>query len=204
VIIHVGSALAHRSIPLQSAYCAAKHGVYGFVESVRTELIHTGSHVRVSIVSLPGVNTPQFDWTRNKTGREVRPVGPVYQPEVAAQAIVFASEHDRKEILVGWPTVESTVAERLNSNLMDYYIADKGWDGALENREKTPAADNFWSPVERDAGAHGRFDDEARSRSWQLWANIHRRLIGAAGIAAVVGGAVAAGVWSRGSRDKTR
>src|SRR5438045_6511967 len=94
-IVHVGSALAHRSIPLQSAYCAAKHGVYGFVESLRTELIHTGCRVRVSSVSLPGVNTPQFDWTRNKTGHEARPVRPIYQPEITAKAIVFASRHNR-------------------------------------------------------------------------------------------------------------
>ncbi len=194
-IVHVGSALAHRSIPLQSAYCAAKHGLYGFVESLRTELIHSKSRVRVSMVSLPGVNTPQFDWTRNKTGHEVRPVGPIYQPEVAAEAIVFASEHDRKEVLVGWPTVESVVAERLNSSLLDHYIADSAWDGALEGPEATRREDNFWAPVERDHGAHGRFDAQARSHSWQLWANMHRRLI--ASVAIAVGGAVAAYNLSR-------
>lgn len=186
VIVHVSSALAHRSIPLQSAYCAAKHAVYGFVESVRTELIHSGSRVRVSMVSLPGVNTPQFDWTRNKTGREVRPVGPIYQPEVAAKAIVFASEHDRKDVLVGWPTVESVVAERLGSSMLDYYIADAAWNGALEETAAVERQDNFWRPVERDAGAHGRFDAEARSRSWQLWANINRRLIATVAIGAGV------------------
>jgi len=176
-IVHVGSALAHRSIPLQSAYCAAKHGVYGFVESLRTELIHMGSRVRVSIVSLPGVNTPQFDWTRNKTGRDVRPVGPIYQPEVAAKAIVFAAEHNRKEVLVGWPTVESVAAEKFASSLLDHYIADAAWDGALENRRTTDSPDNFWAPIERDAGAHGRFDAEAKSRSWQLWANMNRKAL---------------------------
>jgi NAD(P)-dependent dehydrogenase (short-subunit alcohol dehydrogenase family) len=186
VIVHVSSALAHRSIPLQSAYCAAKHAVYGFVESLRTELIHSGSRVRVSMVSLPGVNTPQFDWTRNKTGHEVRPVGPIYQPEVAAKAIVFASEHDRKDVLVGWPTVESVVAERLGSSMLDYYIADAAWNGALEETAAVQRQDNFWRPVERDAGAHGRFDAEARSRSWQLWANINRRLIATVAIGAGV------------------
>jgi NAD(P)-dependent dehydrogenase (short-subunit alcohol dehydrogenase family) len=186
VIVHVSSALAHRSIPLQSAYCAAKHAVYGFVESLRTELIHSGSRVRVSMVSLPGVNTPQFDWTRNKTGHEVRPVGPIYQPEVAAKAIVFASEHDRKDVLVGWPTVESVVAERLGSSMLDYYIADAAWNGALEETAAVERQDNFWRPVERDAGAHGRFDAEARSRSWQLWANINRRLIATVAIGAGV------------------
>jgi len=194
-IVHVGSALAHRSIPLQSAYCAAKHGLYGFVESVRTELIHGRSNVRVSIVSLPGVNTPQFDWTRNKTGREVRPVGPIYQPEVAAEAIVFASEHDRKEVLVGWPTVESVVAERLDSSLLDRYIADTAWDGALAGPEAPDHEDNFWAPVDRDHGAHGRFDAEARSHSWQLWTNLHRRLV--ASLAIAVGSALAAYKMSR-------
>ena len=177
VIVHVSSALAHRSIPLQSAYCASKHALYGFVESLRTELIHSGSRVRVSMVSLPGVNTPQFDWTRNKTGHEVRPVGPVYQPEIAARAIVYASEHNRKDVLVGWPTVESVVAERLGSSALDYYIARAAWDGALEKRPFAEREDNFWRPVERDVGAHGRFGAEAHSRSWQLWANMNRRLI---------------------------
>ena len=186
VIVHVSSALAHRSIPLQSAYCAAKHAVYGFVESVRTELIHSGSRVRVSMVSLPGVNTPQFDWTRNKTGHEVRPVGPIYQPEVAAKAIVYASEHDRKDVLVGWPTVESVVAERLGSSMLDYYIADAAWNGALEKTAAVERQDNFWRPVERDAGSHGRFDAEAHSRSWQLWGNINRRLIATVAIGAGV------------------
>ena len=188
VIVHVSSALAHRSIPLQSAYCAAKHAVYGFVESLRTELIHSGSRVRVSMVSLPGVNTPQFDWTRNKTGHQVRPVGPIYQPEVAAQAIVYASEHDRKEVLVGWPTVESVVAERLNSSMLDYYIAGTAWDGALGPMAVGEREDNFWQPVQRDVGSHGRFDADAHSRSWQLWANINRRLIAtvAIGVGALI------------------
>jgi NAD(P)-dependent dehydrogenase (short-subunit alcohol dehydrogenase family) len=192
VIVHVSSALAHRSIPLQSAYCAAKHAVYGFVESFRTELIHSGSRVRVSMVSLPGVNTPQFDWTRNKTGHEVRPVGPIYQPEVAANAIVYASAHDRKEVLVGWPTVESVVAERLASSMLDHYIAGAAWDGALEGAPASGRQDNFWRPVEHDVGAHGRFDAEARARSWQLWANINRRLIAtvAIGVGALIACAV--------------
>jgi NAD(P)-dependent dehydrogenase (short-subunit alcohol dehydrogenase family) len=189
-IVHIGSALAHRSIPLQSAYCAAKHGVYGFVESLRTELMHKKSRVRVSIVSLPGVNTPQFEWTQNKTGEEVQPVGPIYQPEVAADAVVFASEHDRKEVLVGWPTVESVAGEKINSALLDRYIARAAWDGALAGPEKPGHPNNFWKPVERDYGAHGRFDSRARSSSVQLWMNKHRNALAVAGL----GVAVAAGV----------
>ncbi len=191
VIVHVGSELSHRSIPLQSAYCAAKHGVYGFVESVRTELMHAGSRVRVSIVSLPGVNTPQFDWTRNKMGRRVRPVGAIYQPEVAAEAIVFAARHDRKELLVGWPTVKSVMAEKVASGPLDRYIADAAWDGALQDEHTGEQPDNFWTPVERDAGAHGRFDAEARSTSAQFWASRHRWLLaGAAAILALQGLAI--------------
>jgi NAD(P)-dependent dehydrogenase (short-subunit alcohol dehydrogenase family) len=173
-IVHVGSALAHRSIPLQSAYCAAKHGVYGFVESLRTELLHEKSSIRISIVSLPGVNTPQFEWTQNKTGHEVRPVGPIYQPEVAAESILFAANHDRKEVLVGWPTVESVVGERVNSQLLDHYLAHAAWEGALEGPQKPDHPNNFWHSVDRDFGAHGRFDAESRARSVQLWANEHR------------------------------
>jgi short-subunit dehydrogenase len=185
-IVHVGSALAHRSIPLQSAYCAAKHGVYGFVESLRTELMHENSKVRVSIVSLPGVNTPQFEWTRNKTGHEVQPVGAIYQPEVAAEAIVFAADHDRKEVLVGWPTVESVAGEKINSALLDRYIAKNAWGGALQGPKRPGHPDNFWSPVERDVGAHGRFDKRARSGSVQLWLNKNRNVLAAVGIGAAL------------------
>ena len=173
VIVHVGSALSHRSIPLQSAYCAAKHGVNGFVESLRTELMRCDSRVRVVIVTLPGLNTPQFDWTRNKMGRDVRPVGRIYQPEVAAEAIVFASQHNRKELLVGWPTVQAVAGERIASGLVDRYVARAAWDGALEGPERPPRPDNFWQPIESDVGAHGRFDAEAHGTSLQLWINTH-------------------------------
>jgi len=185
-IVHVSSALAHRSIPLQSAYCASKHGVYGFVESLRTELIHTGSRVRVSLVSLPGVNTPQFDWTRSRMPRQAQPVPPIFQPEVAARAIVWASEHDRKEVLVGWPTVESVTAERINSSALDHYIADSAWDGALED-SAAPHDDNFWAPARGGYRTRGRFDAEAASHSLQLWINLHRGAVAAALLACGLG-----------------
>ncbi len=194
-IVHVGSALAHRSIPLQSAYCSAKHGVYGFVESLRTELMHKKSNVRVSMVSLPGVNTPQFEWTQNKTGHEVQPVGAIYQPEVPAEAILFASEHNRKEVLVGYPTVESVAGEKVNSALLDRYISHAAWDGALQGPQKPDHPNNFWNPVEKDFGAHGRFDSRAKSFSPQLWLNQNRNTLAAVGL----GAAVAAGLayWRR-------
>jgi short-subunit dehydrogenase len=194
-IVHVGSALSHRSIPLQSAYCSAKHGVYGLVESLRTELMHKNSNVRVSIVSLPGVNTPQCEWTRNKTGHEVQPVGAIYQPEVAAEGILFAADHDRKEVLVGWPTVESVAAEKMYSALLDRYISKNAWDGALQGPRKPDHPENFWKPVERDMGAHGRFDSRARSSSIQLWLNKNRNALATVGL----GLAVAAGLtaWKR-------
>jgi short-subunit dehydrogenase len=185
-IVHVGSALAHRSIPLQSAYCAAKHGLYGFVESLRTELIHKKSNVVVTFVSLPGVNTPQFEWTQNKTGEEVRPVGKIYQPEVIADGILFAAHHARKELLIGWPTVESVAGERTNAALLDRYIARAAWDGAMDGPEKPDHPNNFWKPVERDMGAHGRFDSEAKTYSTQLWANKNRNTLAAVGIGAAV------------------
>jgi NAD(P)-dependent dehydrogenase (short-subunit alcohol dehydrogenase family) len=188
-IVHVGSALAHRSIPLQSAYCASKHGVYGFVESLRTELMHQKSQVRVSIVSLPGINTPQFEWTRNKTGRKVKPVGDIYQPEVAADAILFAADHDRKEVLVGWPTVESVMGEKINSSLMDRYIAKNAWDGALEDPLQPGLhPENFWEPVEHDFGSHGRFDGRALSSSVQLRINKHRNVLATLGFIAFAAG----------------
>ena len=164
----------------KAAYCAAKHGVYGFVESLRTELMHRKSRVRVSIVSLPGLNTPQFEWTQNKTGHEVQPVGPIYQPEVAAEGIVFASEHDRKEVLVGWPTVESVVGERVNSALLDRYIAKAAWDGALGAGKAGPSQQfleaggaGFWSPRP--------VRDRAKSQSVQLWLDKNRNLLLALG-----------------------
>jgi NAD(P)-dependent dehydrogenase (short-subunit alcohol dehydrogenase family) len=191
VIVHVGSALSHRSIPLQSAYCAAKHGVNGFVESLRTELMHCNSRVRVVIVSLPGLNTPQFDWTRNKMSRDVRPVGRIYQPEVAADAILFASHHNRKELLVGWPTVQAVAGEKVASGLLDRYMADAAWDGALEGPEREARPDNFWRPVDGDFGAHGRFDAEALATSVQLWIATHWRSLVPVALGAAAGMAIA-------------
>jgi short-subunit dehydrogenase len=195
-IVQVSSALGFRSIPLQSAYCGAKHAVDGFTESVRTELLHMKSNVHISVVALPGVNTPQFEWTKNIMEHEGQPVGKVYQPEVPARAIVYAAHHKRKQILIGYPTVESFVGERVNSELLDHYIADKAWNGSLTDQPHDPSKPgNLYEPMDRDRdmGAHGRFDSKATDHSMQLWANLNRGwlALAGAGIAIAIGAAIA-------------
>jgi short-subunit dehydrogenase len=175
VIIQVGSALAFRSIPLQSAYCASKHAIQGFTESLRSELIHERSNVRVSVVNMPALNTTQFIWTRNKMEHEVRPTGTIFQPEVAADAILFAAEHERREIMVGYTTVEATLGEKIVPGLLDQYLATAAWEGSMLAAPADPnRPDNFWEPVDVDYGAHGQFDSIARRFSLQLWATKHR------------------------------
>ncbi|MDB4937591.1 MAG: short-chain dehydrogenase [Labilithrix sp.] len=178
VVVQVGSALAHRSIPLQSAYCAAKHAVKGFTESVRTELIHDRSSVKISIVELPAVNTPQFDWTRSRMPRRAQPVPPIFQPEVPAEAVVNAAMHPRREMLVGWPTVKAILAEKLAPGIADWYLGRTGYDAQQTHEaERLGRRDNLFAPVPGDHGAHGRFDDRARPRSMQLWMSLHRGLV---------------------------
>jgi short-subunit dehydrogenase len=195
-IVQVSSALGFRSIPLQSAYCGAKHAIDGFTESLRTELLHMGSNVHVTVVALPGVNTPQFEWTKNLMSTEGQPVGKIYQPEVPARAIYYAAHHRRKQILVGYPTVESLIGERVNSELLDRYLANKAWNGSLSDIPHDPRRpDNLYEPQDRDhdMGAHGRFDNQATSHSFQLWTNLHRRwlTLAGAGFALAVGAAIA-------------
>jgi short-subunit dehydrogenase len=174
-IIQVGSALAFRSIPLQSAYCASKHAIQGFTESLRAELIHKKSHVDVSIVNMPALNTTQFMWTKNKMPHKARPTGTIFQPEVAAQAILFAAEHDRREIYVGYPTVEATLAEKVVPGLLDHYLATAAWEGSMLPEPADPEKqDNFWQPLPGDHGSHGPFDDMSRRFSVQLWATENR------------------------------
>lgn len=186
VVIQVGSALAFRSIPLQSAYCASKHAIQGFSESIRSELIHEGSNVRVSLVNMPALNTTQFIWTKNKMPNKARPTGTIYQPEVAADAIFFCAEHDRREIMVGYTTVEATLGEKLIPGVLDHYLAKAAWDGSLLPDPKDPnQPDNFWQPVHRDLGSHGQFDDMSKGFSIELWATKHR--------AGLFGGLVLAG-----------
>jgi short-subunit dehydrogenase len=175
VIVQVGSALAFRSIPLQSAYCASKHAIQGFTESIRSELIHQKSKVRVSVVNMPALNTTQFVWTKNKMPHKARPTGTIFQPEVAADAILFAAENDRREIMVGYTTVEATLGEKVIPGLLDHYLAKAAWEGSMLPEPADPKQpDNFWEPVPGDLGSHGPFDRMARQSSVQLWATKHR------------------------------
>jgi NAD(P)-dependent dehydrogenase (short-subunit alcohol dehydrogenase family) len=187
VIIQVGSALAYRGIPLQAAYCGAKHALQGFLESVRTELGHDGSNVRLTMVQLPAVNTPQFTWSRVKMPHQPQPVPPIYQPEVAAEAIVWAADHPRREVMVGWPTVKAIVGNAVAPGIADRYLADNGYEDQQTDvplEHERPG--NLFEPVDGDRGAHGPFDDRSKRFSIQLWANKHRRALGAAGAAAAL------------------
>jgi NAD(P)-dependent dehydrogenase (short-subunit alcohol dehydrogenase family) len=179
VIVQVGSALAYRSIPLQSAYCGSKHAIAGFTESLRTELLHEGSGVQVTQVHLPALNTPQFDWVLSRLPNRPQPVPPIYQPEVAARAIVWASEHPRRELWVGATTSMTIRADKVAPGLMDRYLGRTGVDSQQTDERADPDRPaNLWRPVPGDHGAHGRFGDRAHRRSLQLWAVTHRGLVG--------------------------
>ena len=187
-IVQVGSALAYRSIPLQSAYCAAKHAVKGFTDSLRCELIHDGSQVRLTMVQLPALNTPQFSWVKSRLPRQPQPVPPIFQPEVAAKAIYWAAHHRRRELYVGWPTVMAIVGTKLAPGLLDHYLARTGYDGQQTDQPVDPnRIDNLWQPAPGNWGAHGEFDARSRQASPQLWATTHRPLVAlvAAGLTSV-------------------
>jgi short-subunit dehydrogenase len=194
-IVQVGSALAYRGIPLQAAYCGSKHAIRGFVDSLRCELVHDRLGLKVTMVHLPAINTPQFGWVRNRLSHHPQPVPPIYQPEVAARAILWAATHPRREVHVGFPTVGTIWANKLVPGLLDRYLARTGYesqqlDVAREGeRPEGDHPDNLWEPVPGDHGAHGIFDDQATSSSPQLCFTTHRRLAGgvvAAAAAAIV------------------
>jgi NAD(P)-dependent dehydrogenase (short-subunit alcohol dehydrogenase family) len=175
-IVQVGSALGYRSIPLQSAYCGAKHAVNGFTESVRTELMHDRSNVRITVVQMPAVNTPQFSWVLSRLPRNPQPVPPIYQPEVAAEGVVLAAEHpERKEYWVGGSTVATILAQRFAAPLLDRYLARTGYDAQQTGQRTAPGRQsNLWQPLDEqpgsDHGAHGAFDDRSRAHSGHLTA----------------------------------
>jgi short-subunit dehydrogenase len=192
-IVQVGSALAYRSIPLQSAYCGAKHAIRGFTDSLRSELLHDKSGIHITMVQMPALNTPQFDWARNKTGRRPQPMPPIFQPEVAAEAIVYAAHARRREVFVGGPTVEAILANKLAPGLLDRFLARRGYSGQLTQTPEEPGRpDNLFSPVAGDHGAHGRFDRQAKRRSLELELAKHNGwlLAGGFGLAGIIAGAV--------------
>ena len=192
VIVQVGSALAYRGIPLQSAYCAAKHAVQGFCDSLRCELLHDKSNVRLTMVQLPALNTPQFAWVKSRLARKAQPVPPIFQPEVAAEAIYFAAHDPRREFYVGMSSVKAIVANKIAPGFLDHFLARTGYDSQqYDGPEDRNRPDNLWQPVPGDHGAHGAFDARARSWSPQLWTSEHRTLISLAALALGISGLLA-------------
>jgi len=196
-IVQVGSTLAYRGIPLQSAYCGAKHAIQGFHESLRTELLHESSHVRVTMVQMPAVNTPQFSWVLSRLPRKAQPVPPIYEPEVAAGAVVYAADHPRRrEYWVGGTTTATLIANAVAPGLLDRYLAKTGFD-SQQTDEPRPADQpvNLWEPADddsgRDYGAHGAFDEISHAHSPQVWASQHHGTLAAALGAGVAIGAAA-------------
>lgn len=195
-IVQVGSALAYRGIPLQSAYCGAKHAIQGFTESLRCELLHDGSQVRVTMVQMPALNTPQFGWVKSRLPHKAQPVPPIYQPEVAAEAILYAAHHDRREMYVGLSTVEAVVGNKIMPGYADEYLARTGYRSQQTGEPEIPdRPDNLWIPVPGDHGAHGDFGERARNWSPQLWASTHRNWLALAG-AGVAGAMLAGWKWN--------
>ena len=183
-IVQVGSALAYRSIPLQSPYCGAKSALRGFTDSLRSELIHEGSRVHVTMVQLSAFNTPQFEWGRTCMRQRPRPMGRIFQPEVAAEGIYYAALHRRRELWVGSPAVQAILGQRVIPGLLDRYLARTAVDGQHTDEPLEPRRrDNLYSPVAGDHGAHGRFDAQATAHSPQLWIDTHRWLLAGAGLA---------------------
>ncbi len=189
-IVQIGSALAYRSIPLQAPYCGAKHAIIGFTDSIRSELIHDKSAVHITAVMLPAMNTPQFNWCRTRLPRHPQPVPPIFQPEVAARAIVWAAAHKRREVYVGWPTVKAIYGNEVAPGFADKYLAKNAYDGQQTSEPVSPdRPDNLFEPVEADYGAHGIFGDRAHDVSVQSSMNLesmtllgHRGLVAAAAL----------------------
>lgn len=206
-IVQVGSALGIRSIPLQSAYCGAKHAVNGFTESVRTELMHEGSDIDITVVTMPAVNTPQFSWVLSRLPKHPQPVPPIYQPEVAARGVLYAADHPRrKQYWVGASTAGTVLGQKFFPALLDRYLARSGYSSQQTDKKTRPPRHNLWEPVDdaagQDFGAHGVFDERAHGRSAQLWFSHHRGAVAAAATT-VVTAAVALGRvrWFGGSRS---
>jgi len=191
VIVQVGSALAYRGIPLQAAYCGAKHAVEGFTDSLQVELLHDKSNVKVTMIQMPALNTPQFDWVKSRLPKRAQPVPPIFQPEVAADAIVWAVDHPRREYYVGGSTTQAVIGNKIAPGLVDRYLAKNGYQSQQTEQPEDPdRPHNLWEPVSGDRGAHGRFDARAKRSSVQFWLSKHRQTIALAG-AALAGGLAA-------------
>jgi NAD(P)-dependent dehydrogenase (short-subunit alcohol dehydrogenase family) len=194
-VVQVGSALAYRGIPLQSAYCGAKHAIQGFNESLRVELLHVKSNVHVTMVQMPAVNTPQFGWVLSRLPQKAQPVPPIYQPEVAAKAVLYAAEHPkRREYWVGGSTAGTLLANAVAPGVLDRYLARTGFKSQQTGEPRDPdSPSNLWHPVDDergpDEGAHGDFDAQAKTRSPQLWASQHHGLLAAVGAGVLAAGA---------------
>ncbi|HEX3953676.1 MAG TPA: SDR family oxidoreductase [Stellaceae bacterium] len=184
-IVQVGSALSYRAVPLQSPYCGAKFAIRGFTQSLQSELIHDRVDIHLTMVQMPALNTPQFTWARNKMPRRPQPVPPIFQPEVAARAILYAAYSRRHEVWVGTPTLKAIIANKIVPGLLTRYLARTGYDSQMTNEPADPdAPDNLFEPLPGDYGAHGRFDQRATDTCVQLWVSRHRtELLGAAGLA---------------------
>jgi len=198
-IVQVGSALAYRAIPLQAAYCGAKFGIRGFTDSIRTELRHDASKVQITMVQLPGVNTTQFNWCRSKLPNHPQPVPPIYQPEIPAEAVYWAAHHRRRELWVGYSAVQAIVGSALAPSFADWYLARTAFKGQQVSDLPVPRdrPDNLYEPVADKAATHGMFDDQAKTRSPQLWAATHRTWLAGATATAAVAAAVGAGIAAR-------
>lgn len=196
VIVQVSSALSFRGIPLQAAYCGAKHALRAFTTSLRAELLHEKSDIHLTTVHMPALNTPQFDWGKTHLEHHPQPVPPIFQPEVAAQAIYWAAHHRRRDLFVGGSSLKAVWANRLFPGLVDRYLARTGFKSQQTSEEiASNRPDNLWTPVGGDHGAHGSFDGQARSYSAQLWLTENRRWVALAG--AVGGAAIGGWLWRR-------
>jgi NAD(P)-dependent dehydrogenase (short-subunit alcohol dehydrogenase family) len=201
-IVQVGSALAYRSIPLQSAYCAAKAAVRGFTDSLRSELIHEGSPIRLTMVHLPAINTPQFHWARSRLPRRPQPVPPIHEPDVAAEAIFKAALEAPRELWVGAPTMEAILGTMAAPGVLDRMMATRAWDGQMTDEPATQGPDNLFEPVEGEFGAEGRFAKRAKPRALSVSASLVRGVAGTT-MAGVALGLLAL-AWNGGARVRRR
>jgi short-subunit dehydrogenase len=201
-IVQVGSALAYRAIPLQAPYCGAKYAIRGFTDSLRCELLHENSNIHITMVQMPALNTPQFDWARNRMPRRPRPMGTIFQPEMAAEAIVYAAHSKQREVWVGGSTVEAVLGNKLAPGLLDRFLARRAYEGQLseEPAELTGDAGNLFVPPCGDPGAHGRFDSSTKPYSIEFRLASHRGLISAA----IGSGVLIAGAFLLASRAAAR